>query len=208
VVASVVVEVAEVEPLVDSHREEVASEVVEAVVLPVVDEVLPEVGVLPVVLEVSLKRIASCRFYVAEWQIMDTQEDEVVLLDEVVSERREVLPSPSKTTSTMACLSPRARNTCWLPRTSYPETAFTERRGSPLPPPLLVSPAQLLIPATVSHCTDARDRFTVPLDGSEEKTEFRVWNPFRSKLAAGILGGLDNIHIKPGAKVLYLGAAS
>ena len=46
------------------------------------------------------------------------------------------------------------------------------------------------------------------LDGSEEKTEFRVWNPFRSKLAAGILGGLDNIHIKPGAKVLYLGAAS
>ncbi|KAH8077982.1 Fibrillarin [Filobasidium floriforme] len=45
-------------------------------------------------------------------------------------------------------------------------------------------------------------------DGSEDKTEFRVWNPFRSKLAAGILGGLDNIHIKPGAKVLYLGAAS
>jgi fibrillarin-like rRNA methylase len=22
-----------------------------------------------------------------------------------------------------------------------------------------------------------------------------VWNPFRSKLAAGILGGLDNIHV-------------
>ena len=52
--------------------------------------------------------------------------------------------------------------------------------------------------------------FSSPLaiDGSEDKTEFRVWNPFRSKLAAGILGGLDNIHIKPGAKVLYLGAAS
>lgn len=45
-------------------------------------------------------------------------------------------------------------------------------------------------------------------DGADNKTEFRVWNPFRSKLAAGILGGLDNIHIKPGAKVLYLGAAS
>merc|ERR1711974_259471 len=28
------------------------------------------------------------------------------------------------------------------------------------------------------------------------------------KLAAGILGGLDHIHVKPGAKVLYLGAAS
>ncbi|KAK5090203.1 Small subunit processome complex component [Lithohypha guttulata] len=40
------------------------------------------------------------------------------------------------------------------------------------------------------------------------KTEYRVWNPFRSKLAAGILGGLDDIYIKPGASVLYLGAAS
>lgn len=40
------------------------------------------------------------------------------------------------------------------------------------------------------------------------KTEYRVWNPFRSKLAAGILGGLDDIFMKPGAKVLYLGAAS
>lgn len=40
------------------------------------------------------------------------------------------------------------------------------------------------------------------------KTEYRVWNPFRSKLAAAILGGVDKIHIAPGAKVLYLGAAS
>ncbi|KAL9611520.1 MAG: hypothetical protein Q9167_003845 [Letrouitia subvulpina] len=40
------------------------------------------------------------------------------------------------------------------------------------------------------------------------KTEYRVWNPFRSKLAAGILGGLDDIFIRPGCKVLYLGAAS
>merc|ERR1719223_2648819 len=40
------------------------------------------------------------------------------------------------------------------------------------------------------------------------KTEYRVWNPFRSKIAAGVLGGLDNIHIVPGAKVIYLGAAS
>jgi fibrillarin-like rRNA methylase len=35
-----------------------------------------------------------------------------------------------------------------------------------------------------------------------------VWNPFRSKVAAGILGGLDNIFIKPGTKLLYLGAAA
>ncbi|CAK7337337.1 unnamed protein product [Dovyalis caffra] len=40
------------------------------------------------------------------------------------------------------------------------------------------------------------------------KVEYRVWNPFRSKLAAAILGGVDDVWIKPGAKVLYLGAAS
>jgi len=40
------------------------------------------------------------------------------------------------------------------------------------------------------------------------KLEYRVWNPFRSKLAAAILGGVDKIHMPPGSKVLYLGAAS
>ena len=40
------------------------------------------------------------------------------------------------------------------------------------------------------------------------KTEYRTWNPFRSKLAAAILGGVDNIYMRPGSKVLYLGAAS
>lgn len=40
------------------------------------------------------------------------------------------------------------------------------------------------------------------------KIEYRVWNPFRSKLAAAILGGVDKVHIAPGKKVLYLGAAS
>ncbi|KAJ4954983.1 hypothetical protein NE237_011766 [Protea cynaroides] len=43
-------------------------------------------------------------------------------------------------------------------------------------------------------------------DGS--KVEYRIWNPFRSKLAAAILGGVDNVWITPGARVLYLGAAS
>ncbi len=42
----------------------------------------------------------------------------------------------------------------------------------------------------------------------KEKTEYRVWNPFRSKLAAAVLGGVDKIHMPPGSKVLYLGAAS
>ncbi|KAK4044844.1 Fibrillarin-domain-containing protein [Parachaetomium inaequale] len=45
-------------------------------------------------------------------------------------------------------------------------------------------------------------------DAATTKTEYRIWNPFRSKLAAGILGGLETIYMKPGSKVLYLGAAS
>ena len=50
----------------------------------------------------------------------------------------------------------------------------------------------------------------ISVEGGVEgtKIEYRVWNPFRSKLAAGVLGGLDDIFIKPGANVLYLGAAS
>lgn len=49
-------------------------------------------------------------------------------------------------------------------------------------------------------------RISSEVDG--EKIEYRVWNPFRSKLAAAILGGVDKIHMPPGSKVLYLGAAS
>lgn len=45
-------------------------------------------------------------------------------------------------------------------------------------------------------------------DTEGAKIEYRVWNPFRSKLGAAVLGGVDNIWIKPGTKLLYLGAAS
>ena len=50
----------------------------------------------------------------------------------------------------------------------------------------------------------------ISIDGGVEgtKIEYRVWNPFRSKLAAGVLSGVDDIFIAPGKKVLYLGAAS
>jgi len=47
-----------------------------------------------------------------------------------------------------------------------------------------------------------------PATGAVTKIEYRVWNPFRSKLAAAVLGGVDDIWIKPGSKVLYLGAAA
>lgn len=44
--------------------------------------------------------------------------------------------------------------------------------------------------------------------GAKEKIEYRFWSPFRSKLAAAIIGGVDKCYIAPGTKVLYLGAAS
>jgi len=48
----------------------------------------------------------------------------------------------------------------------------------------------------------------ISVEEGETKTEYRAWNPFRSKLAAAIVGGVGDIHMKPGSKVLYLGAAS
>jgi fibrillarin-like pre-rRNA processing protein len=38
--------------------------------------------------------------------------------------------------------------------------------------------------------------------------EYRIWDAFRSKLAAAILKGLKKVPIKPNNSVLYLGAAS
>lgn len=51
-------------------------------------------------------------------------------------------------------------------------------------------------------------RVTVEDKATETKTEYRVWNPFRSKIASAIVGGIRNIYMKPGSKVLYLGGAS
>lgn len=41
-----------------------------------------------------------------------------------------------------------------------------------------------------------------------KETQYRTWNPYRSKLASAILRGMEGIPIEPGSKVLYLGAAS
>jgi len=41
-----------------------------------------------------------------------------------------------------------------------------------------------------------------------QSIEYRVWDAFRSKLAAAILKGLETVPIQPGHRVLYLGAAS
>jgi fibrillarin-like pre-rRNA processing protein len=42
----------------------------------------------------------------------------------------------------------------------------------------------------------------------ESDWEYRLWNPYNSKLAAAILRGLPELPFKPGDKVLYLGAAT
>jgi rRNA 2'-O-methyltransferase fibrillarin len=49
-------------------------------------------------------------------------------------------------------------------------------------------------------------RVSVEVGG--DKIEYRLWNPFRSKVASAILGGIEWLPMKPGDKVLYLGAAS
>jgi len=41
-----------------------------------------------------------------------------------------------------------------------------------------------------------------------EGVEYRLWDAYRSKLAASILKGIEDMPIRPGHKVLYLGAAS
>ncbi|HEX9844895.1 MAG TPA: fibrillarin-like rRNA/tRNA 2'-O-methyltransferase [Candidatus Nitrosotenuis sp.] len=38
--------------------------------------------------------------------------------------------------------------------------------------------------------------------------EYRMWDPFRSKLAAALMIGLDVFPIKQGSKILYLGAST
>lgn len=39
-------------------------------------------------------------------------------------------------------------------------------------------------------------------------TEYRIWDPYRSKLAASILRGIEDLPICKGSRILYLGAAS
>ena len=41
-----------------------------------------------------------------------------------------------------------------------------------------------------------------------KKVEYRIWDAFFSKLGASIENGINNIFIKPGSKVLFLGAGS
>ncbi|MGA2768138.1 MAG: fibrillarin-like rRNA/tRNA 2'-O-methyltransferase [Candidatus Bathyarchaeia archaeon] len=69
---------------------------------------------------------------------------------------------------------------------------------------MLEEGAQRLATKNLSHGRNVYGERLVRFDGAE----YRVWDAFRSKLAAAILKGLNTIPIKPGHTVLYLGAAS
>lgn len=59
------------------------------------------------------------------------------------------------------------------------------------------------------HDVYGEKRVSVQGEGADAvRTEYRIWNPFRSKLGAAVLKGVANIYIGPGTKLLYLGAAS
>lgn len=48
----------------------------------------------------------------------------------------------------------------------------------------------------------------ISIEEGTQKVEYRVWNPYRSKIGAYITAGVDLLGFGPGSKVLYLGAAS
>lgn len=48
----------------------------------------------------------------------------------------------------------------------------------------------------------------ISVEEDNKKIEYRVWNPYRSKIGAYITAGVDLLGFGPGSKVLYLGAAS
>jgi fibrillarin-like pre-rRNA processing protein len=60
--------------------------------------------------------------------------------------------------------------------------------------------------ATV-NLTKGKKAYTEEL-ATVDGTEYRMWNPYRSKLAASIMLGLKNFEFGKGISVLYLGAAT
>merc|ERR1719231_2049795 len=79
------------------------------------------------------------------------------------------------------------------------ESVYGEKRHSAASAESLFSPGESVY---------GEKRLSAEAAEGEDKIEYRVWNPFRSKLGAGIVGGIGTMPIKPGSKVLYLGGAS
>ncbi len=57
------------------------------------------------------------------------------------------------------------------------------------------------------NLTPGRKAYTEELVTIDDK-EYRLWNPYRSKLAASIMIGLKHFEFKEGSSVMYLGAAT
>ncbi|KAH8291756.1 hypothetical protein KR054_000226 [Drosophila jambulina] len=68
-----------------------------------------------------------------------------------------------------------------------------------------VDAIQLLTRNTSSSSDDYGEQRIIA-DFRGKRSEFRPWSPFQSKLAAGIMSGVNDLHLHSGAKVLYLGA--
>lgn len=66
----------------------------------------------------------------------------------------------------------------------------------------------MLVTKNMDPGTSTYGEKRITVEEGENKVEYRVWNPFRSKLAAAVVAGVEDIHVKPGGKLLYLGAAS
>jgi len=108
---------------------------------------------------------------------------------------------------TRASLSPAVERRIFLrPPTLPPESPSMERRESRLKTPARMKAVPLPRPNTAYVCRSLE--MVCVFRRSADPRASQIWNPFRSKLAAGILGGLETIYMKPGSKVLYLGAAS
>lgn len=60
---------------------------------------------------------------------------------------------------------------------------------------------------TTSNLVYGQKIYNEQLIDSQDQ-QFRIWNPFRSKLAAALMNGLQEMPIKPESKVLYLGAST
>ena len=71
----------------------------------------------------------------------------------------------------------------------------------------MIDKRKLFILSTLAFNSQVYGEKAIEVDAPEPgapKIEYRAWNPFRSKLAAGVLGGIDKIHMNPGQKVRIL----
>ena len=70
------------------------------------------------------------------------------------------------------------------------------------------SKGDLLVTKNLTPGKSVYSEKLITVDGPEGPVEYREWNPYRSKIGACILCGFQNMGIKPGSKVLYLGAST